>query len=107
MKWVSKIAKAIWGICCLFGVILFVEDFYQALKHPELYYFGSEGPVAGLWYYETQASYLWSAVMLVCWFAAGFLLCVLQHKFKILKWGIIAHCVLTLLYMLIIHMTME
>jgi len=98
-----KIVKAIWGGVCILGIFLFVEDFYQAFNHPEVYHFGAEGPVAGIWHYKTQASYLWSAVILVCWFVAGLLLCLLQHKFRLLKWGITAHCLLTLLYILLIN----
>jgi len=40
-------------------------------------------------------------MILVFWFVAGFLLCLLHHKYQHLKWGIIAHCFLTLLYILI------
>ena len=97
------IAKVIWGGFCLFGIILFVWDFYLAFNQPELYPFGTEGPVACLWYYKTQKAYLWSAVISVCWFAAGFLFCLLQHKFRLLKWGITAHCLLTLLFILLIN----
>jgi hypothetical protein len=67
MRWYGKkIAKAIWGSFCLFGATLFVEDFYQAVNHPDVYPFGAEGPVAGIWYYKTQELYLWFAVILVC-----------------------------------------
>jgi hypothetical protein len=104
MRWdKKKIAKVIWGSFCLFGITLFVEDFYHALNHPEVYPFGAEGPVAGIWYYKTQELYLWSAIILVCWFAVGLLLCLLQHKFRYLKWWITAHCFLTLLYILIVN----
>ncbi|MDR2042547.1 MAG: hypothetical protein LBP98_09590 [Tannerella sp.] len=105
MRWYGKkIAKAIWGSFCLFGATLFVEDFYQAVNHPEVYPFGAEGPVAGIWYYKTQELYLWFAIILVCWCAVGLLLCLLQHKFRYFKWGITVHCFLTLLYILIVNM---
>jgi hypothetical protein len=103
MKWGRrKIAKVIWGIFCLFGCTVFCEDFYQAFNHPEQYPFGAEGPVAGIWYYKTQTAYLWFDVILICWFSVGILLCSLQHKFRSLKWGILTHCILTLLYMIIV-----
>ena len=95
-----KIAKAIWGVFCLFGIILFVEDFYKSFNHPEVYPFGAEGPVAGIWYYNTLKAYLWSSASLVCWFVVGLLCCLLQHKYQWLKWGITAHCLITLLYFL-------
>jgi hypothetical protein len=99
-----KIVKAIWGSVCLFGIILFIEDFYQALNHPGIYPFGSEGPVGGIWYYKTQELYLYFVVIMLCWFAVGLLLCLLQHKFRYLKWGIAVHCFLTLLRILIVNM---
>ena len=94
--------KAIWGGICIFGIFLFAEDFYQAFYHPEIYPFGAEGAVAGIWHYKTQVTYQWSAVIWVCWFVSGFLLCLLQHKFRLLTWWIIAHCFLTLLYICIV-----
>ena len=102
MKWdKGKLTKGIWGSFCVFGIILFCEDFYQALQHPELYPLGAEGPIAGIWHYRTQELYLLFGMILVFWFVAGFLLCLLHHKYQHLKWGIIAHCFLTLLYILI------
>ena len=104
MKWdKNKIAKSIWGGFCLFGIILFVEDFHQAFYHPELYPFGTEGPTGGIWYYESQELYLWSAVIWVCWFTIGALSCLLQHKFRFLKYGFIVHCSLTLLYIFLVN----
>jgi len=103
MKQSIKIAKAIWGGVCILGFFLFVEDFYQAFNHPEIYPFGAEGAVAGIWHYKTQSTYQWSAVIWVCWFVVGFLCCLLQHKFRWLKWGITMHCVFTLLYILIVN----
>ena len=98
-----RIVKAIWGGFCIFGIFLFVEDFYQAFNHPELYPLRAEGPVAGIWHYKTQEAYLGSAVILVCWFVVGLLCCLLQHKYRWLKWGITAHCFFTLLYILMIN----
>ena len=108
MKWErKKIAKTIWGSFCLFGIILFCEDFHHALNHPELYYFGAEGPTAGIWYYKTQELYLWFAVILICWFAVGLLLCLLQYKFRFLKWGIIIHFFLSILYLILVRFTFD
>jgi hypothetical protein len=67
----KKIAKVIWGSFCLLGI--------------------TSSVVVGI------QSDLWSAVILFCWFAVGLLFCLLQHKFRCLKWWIIAHCFLTLL----------
>jgi hypothetical protein len=81
------------------------DDFYQALKHPEFYHFGGEGPIADFWYYKTQELYLRSSAIMNLWFALGFLFCLLQNKFKNLKWGIVMHLFLTLLYVFIINST--
>lgn len=99
MKW--KVVKIAWGIFCLLSLIAGCVDFYQALKCPELYPFGAEA-VSDLWYYKTQELYLWYNAIWLFWFAAGILLCLLQHKFQKLKWGIIVHLFLTLLMFLLL-----
>ena len=74
MKRIITIVKAIWSVFCLCGIILFVEDFYNSFNsfnHSEVYPFGAEGPVAGIWYYKTFEAYLWSAEILAGWFVSS------------------------------------
>jgi hypothetical protein len=91
-----KIIKILWGVICLLCLIIFCEDFYTALKYPEPYHFGVV-PAKHLWYYKTQGAYLWFVIVLCLWFVVGFLFCLLQNKFRNLKWGIIIHLFFTLL----------
>ena len=100
MAW--KIIKIAWGIFCLLFLALMCEDFYQALKYPGHYHFGGEGPVT-LWYYETQGLYLWNCVIFFFWFTIGFIVCLLQNKFRNLRWGIAMHLFFTLLYYTILQ----
>jgi hypothetical protein len=91
-----KIVKITWAIFCLFILILFSTD------NPELYFFGS-GPhnVLG---YRTLNEYICFTIILMIWYAMGFLFCLLQNKFKNLKWGIVIHLVVTLLYIYAVNM---
>ena len=97
------IIKIVWGIFCLVCLIANCPDFFNALKHPELYPFGAEA-VSDLWWYNTQKLYLLSCVIWFFWFAVGLLFCLLQHKFQKLTWGIVIHLFLTLLYVVIINL---
>jgi len=95
-----NVVRIVWAIFCLFFLTVMLHDFYQALKHPELYHFGEENPFV-FWYYWTQKLYLSFSVAWIFWNIAGFLFCVLQNKFKNLKWGMIIHIVITLLYLFV------
>jgi hypothetical protein len=96
-----KIIKSIWGILCLLFAIIMSEDCYTVLKHPDIYRFGAEGPFP--WYYETQKTYLWFGVFMISWSVGGFFFCLLQNKFRNLKWGIIIHIFTTLLYYVVMY----
>ena len=96
-----KITKIVWVVICLFFVWLCTVDFYTALKAPEIYPFGSEGPVAGLWAYESQKNHLISSVILIIWFFIGLMLCLFQHKRKKLKYGITVHIIATFIYIIL------
>jgi hypothetical protein len=100
MAW--KIVKIVWGIFCLLFLVVVCNDFYEALIYQERYYFGSGGP-APIWY-KTQELYLWHGAIMSFWFAAGFLFCLLQNKFRNIKWGIVMHLFFTLLYIFVSHM---
>lgn len=76
MAW--RLLKCWIGVAYLFFLILAVCGFYGTLKAPEL---------RVDWYY---------GVIGCLWFAAGVIFCLLQHKFRNLKWGIIIHLFLTL-----------
>ena len=97
-KLAGLVIKVVWGILCLLMSIVLCDDFYEALKYPEKYYFGSE---AMGYLYKTQELYLYTDIVLFFWFAGGFLFCLLQRKFQKLKWEIIIHLLLTLLYIVI------
>lgn len=96
-----KITKIIWGLFCLLFIIATIADFEQASKHPEFYRFGADF-YGGDWNYKTQINYLWSNVIFFFWFAVGLYFCLRQHKVKKLKWGIMAHIVISLLWVFII-----
>ena len=98
-----KITKIIWVIICLFFLLLFSHDFYTALTTPEIYPFGSEGPVAGWWAYETQQNYLISVAVLIVWFLIGLMLCLFQHKREKLKYAIAAYIIATIIYIIIMN----
>ena len=98
-----KITKIIWAVFCLFFVWLLSGDFYTAFRTPELYPFGSEGPVADFWCYETQKSYLIYSAVLIVWFFIGLMACLFQHKKEKLKYGIVAHIISTFIYVLVIR----
>ena len=102
MAW--KIIKIVWGIFCLLLLTVMCEDFYQALKYPGHYHFGGESPVSGLWYYKTQGLYLLNCVIWFFWFTIGFIVCLLQSKFRNLRWGIAVHLFFTLLYVFAINL---
>jgi membrane protease YdiL (CAAX protease family) len=91
MKWI----KIIWGAFCLFFFIVMCDDVYDAFNYPEKYYFGSE---AMGWLYKTQESYLIFGIIFAIWFIAGFIFCLLQHKYRNLKWCIAIHLLLTAAY---------
>ena len=98
MKKPVPVTKIIWAIVCLFFVVLWSADFYTALKTPEAYPFGSEGPVAGWWSYKTQQNYLISGMILIVWFLIGLAFCLFQHKREKLKYGIAVHIAATCIY---------
>jgi hypothetical protein len=86
-----KIVRILWGISCLFFLIIFCDGFYQVLKYLELPFFGKPG--------SQESSLFWISAIMSFWFAAGFLFCLLQNKFRILKWGIAIHLFFTLSYL--------
>jgi len=98
-----KITKIIWAIVCSFFMWLWSDDFYTAFKTPEIYHFGGEGPLGGLWWDETQKAYLIFGAILVIWFFIGLMLCLFQYKKEKLKYGIIAHIIATFIYVIVIR----
>ena len=108
MKRVFPILKFSWLVICLFFVWLWSDDFYTALETPEIYHFGSEGPI-DLWWYKNQKAYLISGAILVFWFFIGSMLCMFQHKRERLKYGIVAHIFITIIYFVfvIIYIRMQ
>ena len=97
----QKITKIVWGAICLFFIFVLSVDIQEAIANPELYFFGS-GPHNSLGY-KSLNEYIYYSIILIIWFVIGFLFCLLQHKLRNLKWGIIIHLFLTLLYVVIIN----
>ena len=92
--------KGIWTIVCLFFMWLWSDDFYTAYRTPEIYNFGEECP-GDLWC--TQESYLFFSAILVVWFFCGLILCLVQHRKGILKYGIVAHIIATFMYIIVLN----
>jgi hypothetical protein len=57
-KFVIKAAKVVYGTLLGLLVIILPVELWGALKAPQEYPFGMEGPVAGMWAYKSQANYL-------------------------------------------------
>jgi len=93
-----KITKIIWGIICLFYVLLMSDDFYTALKTPEIYHLGGEELIADGWLYEPQKLYLTDCAISIIWFLIGLMLCLFQHKMEKLKYGIAIHIIMTFIF---------
>jgi len=103
MMW--KIIKIAWGITCLFFIIIDSVDFYQALHFPHLYPFGAEA-VSDLWWYRTQKIYLWYSAFWIFWHTIGLAFCLLQHKFRNLKYGIVVNILVWLLQILYFRLSL-
>jgi hypothetical protein len=99
MTW--RLLKCWIGIAFVFFLIPIALNFYGTLKTQEFVldpsYYGLRGSFYA-WFLETRGRYLWYGVILGFWFATGLFFCLLQHKFRNLKWGIIIHLFITIWY---------
>ena len=77
-----KAVKIIWGIPCFLLFIYRFVAIYRELMRP--------------WYYE---GIFWYSAIVSFWPVIGIAFCLLQNKFQNLKWGIIIHLILTLLFL--------
>jgi len=93
MAW--KIAKILCGMIYLYLLYAVSRELYDTLRFPfacccEIAEHGEDVMR------RRHIKWILTVAILGLWFAAGFIFCVLQHKFRNLKWGIIIHSILTL-----------
>ena len=76
--------RAIWLALCGTATALWLSELWEVKRQPEAYanLWGSEGPVAGLWYYASEQLYILHLVGLLLWFGAGMLLSLYQGRFN-------------------------
>lgn len=81
--------------------LLWLHEIWHVKWHPEEYapLWGSEGPVAGLWYYASETAYITNLLILLLWFLIGALLCLNRGIFRHPRL-LIAHVFLSLLWII-------
>ena len=81
---IGFVFRPIWLLFCSFMVVLMSHEIWQVKTRPAEYAFlwGSEGPVAGLWWYASERAYLLLLVGEIILFLAGIWLCLSRMPFR-------------------------
>ena len=99
--------ELLWLLACGFMVALWGSEVWSVLTGPEKYapLWGSEGPVAGIWYYASEEYYLLHLAGLIVWFLAGMALSLCNRAYR--RKLLLLHCCLSMLWLAAAYMSVE
>ena len=91
--------RRVWLLWCCFMVIGALVEGWIVWHDPGGYYFGGQGPIAGLWYYASAQAYGTMLALVGGWYSAGALLCF--RKGVVARVLLIVHAALSMLLLLV------
>ncbi len=79
-----SLGECLWLLVCALMTALWASEVWIVHSEPEeyAYLWGSEGPVANVWYYDSECLYLLHLTILIVWFLSGIWLCLCRWALR-------------------------